>query len=167
MRPRGRTRRPARSCGDCASATESLLSDLHDGAVSLDAARLKRDQLIEELRRDLRHDVGHRARGRSAENARCPRQTTCPEAASLPQRIATTKARTCAGFDMLFLGASMAEKKDPHRERIRSPRTDEHDLFRAAVAPLEARRAPPSTITSRTTHPRAVDDEHPDKPDRD
>ena len=29
----------------------SLLSDLHDGAIGLDAARLKRDQLIEELRR--------------------------------------------------------------------------------------------------------------------
>jgi hypothetical protein len=29
----------------------SLLSDLHDGALGLDAARLKRDQLIEELRR--------------------------------------------------------------------------------------------------------------------
>jgi hypothetical protein len=28
----------------------SLLSDLHDGALGLDAARLKRDQLIEELR---------------------------------------------------------------------------------------------------------------------
>ena len=29
----------------------SLLSDLHEGALGLDAARLKRDQLIEELRR--------------------------------------------------------------------------------------------------------------------
>ena len=73
----------------------SLLSDLHDGALGVDDARLRRDQLIDELRSHLRHDIGHRARGRLADTARASRRKRrCLAAAGAPQRVRTTKAET-------------------------------------------------------------------------